>query len=73
MERHIAAWSYWLGVTCAVLALLWRALNTLGLRLTEIPVRVFAIAPMTLFKGAVLLLLTGVATANYVWLKRQMP
>ena len=31
MEKHIIKWSYWLGVLSALLTLLTRALNILGL------------------------------------------
>ncbi len=73
MEREIARWSYWLGVVCGVLAMLWRGLIALGLPLTGITTLGNYVAPMTLYKGAVLFLLAGIATANYTWLKRQTP
>ena len=34
METHIARWSYWLGLLCAAVAMLWRVLVTLSLGLS---------------------------------------
>ncbi len=67
MEQHIARWSYWLGVACVAMALLWRVLNILGLG--PVATRGNPIAYMSFFKGALLFLLTAVATANYIWFK----
>ncbi len=69
MERHIASWSYWLGVACAAVAVLWRAVNALGLGLSQMVTRGNPVAYMTFYKGALLFLLAGVATANYIWIK----
>jgi hypothetical protein len=30
MEKHILRWTYWSGITCLVIAVVWRALNALG-------------------------------------------
>jgi len=30
MEKYILQWSYWLGVACLVIALVWRVLNAAG-------------------------------------------
>ncbi len=31
MEKHIVKWSFWLGLACAVIAFVLRALNAVGL------------------------------------------
>ncbi len=73
MEGQIARWSYWLGVACAAVALLWRVLSTLSAGLSQINMRGTPVAYMTFYKGAFLFLLTGVATANYIWFKSRTP
>ncbi len=73
MEKDIARWSYWLGVACAVVALLWRAVATLGLGHSEIGTRGNPIGYMAFYKGAFLFLLIAVATANHLWLKSRTP
>jgi ABC-type microcin C transport system permease subunit YejB len=56
-------------VACAAVALLWRALNALGLGLSQIITRGNPVVYMTFYKGALLFLLAAVATANYIWIK----
>ncbi len=68
MEKLIARWSYWLGITSFAIAILWRGLNALGFW------RPLSMAPgaslwyMSFYKGALLFLLTTVASAGYAWL-----
>jgi hypothetical protein len=71
MERHIMLWSYWLGVVCVVLTVATRFLNTLGLPTMLLQTRGNPISPRTFLDGALLLLITSIATAGYIWFKRQ--
>lgn len=65
MERMILRYSYWLGVACAVIAVLWRIANFFNLWVsTYVPG--FTIAYMTFMKGAVLFFLLSIATAQFM-------
>jgi hypothetical protein len=63
MERHILRYSYWLGVTSAVVAMVWRLIQFLGYFTTDYAPGM-RLGYMTFFKGAVLLLLIAVASAS---------
>ena len=62
MEKKILQYSYWLGLLCVVIAIVWRAANAMGFWVqTYVPGVVFGY--MTFFKAAVLFLLTAVASS----------
>jgi len=64
MEKIIVRWSYLAGLSCAVLALVWRAIAALGWTSYGVgPGTVFSYT--TLLKGAVLLFLMCIATSTY--------
>lgn len=71
MEKHIMRWSYWLGVVCVVLAVVIRILNALGLPTILLQTRGNAISFRSFVDGALLFLITSIATAGFVWFKRQ--
>jgi hypothetical protein len=65
MEKQILRYSYWLGIASAMVAMLWRLANQFGIfMVTYVPGTSFGY--MTVYKGAVLLLLVSAATALYV-------
>ncbi len=68
MERHIAPWTYWLGVVCLVISFVWRVV-----RLWLGPIRGIDLAPMTLYKASLLLFVAAIATSTYTWMKSQRP
>ena len=68
MERHIARWAYWLGVVCLVISFVWRVV-TLWIG----PVRGIDFAPMTLYKGSLLLFVAAIATSTSTWTEGQRP
>jgi hypothetical protein len=68
MEREMVRYSYWLGVALMVAALVWRVVNAFGLKSS-----VMTVSYMTLYKGAVILFLTAIATTGYAWVKSQKP
>ena len=70
MEKRITEWSYWLGILCVVVALIWRGLNTLGLFGADIRAAQ-TIWHTTVYKAAILFLVTAIATANYTWARSQ--
>jgi hypothetical protein len=68
MERHIARWAYWLGVVCLVISFVWRVVQLwIG------PVRGIDFAPMTLYKGSLLLFVAAIATSTGTWTESQRP
>ena len=66
MGKHIIKWSYWLGAVLAVLALLARALNAVGMNILSISTKGNAITYHTFLDGAVFFFVLSIATANYV-------
>ena len=70
MLKSIMQSSYWLGLASFVVALVWKAFNSIGIWL---PRSDATFAYMTFFKGGILFLLVAVATANYGWFSSQKP
>jgi hypothetical protein len=68
MGKQIIRWSYWLGAVFAVLALLARALNVLGMNFLFFSTRGNAISYHTFLDGALFLFVLSIATTNYVGL-----
>jgi hypothetical protein len=68
MGKQIIRWSYWLGAVFAVLALLARALNVLGMNFLFFSTRGNAISYRTFLDGALFLFVLSIATTNYVGL-----
>ncbi len=70
VEKYLVRWSYWLGIACALVALIWRGLFAVG-----IPERISyddrAVGYAGFFNGALLFLLIATATASYVSATRQ--
>ncbi len=62
MEKQLAKWSYWLGVACAVMALIIRALNAVGVFLDFLPGS--NLGYMSFYKASFLLLAVSIATAT---------
>lgn len=64
MEKHVVRWSYWIGVACGIVALIWRGLVALGG-----PERFIygdrAVGYEGFLNGAFLFLLIATATASY--------
>jgi hypothetical protein len=68
MGKHIIRWSYWLGAVFAVLALVARAFNALGIHFLQYTTRGSSIGYRTFLDGAIFLFVISIATANYVGL-----
>jgi hypothetical protein len=68
MGNHIIRWSYWLGAVFAVLALLARAFNVLGVNFLFFTTKGNSISYRTFLDGALFLFVLSVATTNYVGL-----
>lgn len=59
MEKHLAKWTYWLGIVCAVIALIIRGFQSIGLYL-DIPG--VNLGYMSFYKASFLLLAVAIAT-----------
>ena len=64
MEKKILQYSYWLGVACVVVALAWRAATVMGFGAGSM-MQGISLTYMSFFKGALLFLVTAVATGAY--------
>jgi hypothetical protein len=62
MERQIATLSYWLGLASAVIALLLRACNALGILVPHAVVQGQTVWYMSFYKGALLFFLIAIAS-----------
>ena len=71
MEKHIARWSYFLGVASVVLAVVWRLLTTLQVVPKEVGSLPHTISYKTLQQGSLLLFAITVATAAYLYTQRE--
>ena len=66
MAKQIIKWSYWLGAVCAVLALLGRTFNALGIHVfLPLSTRGNAISFRSFLDGAIFLFVISIATATY--------
>jgi hypothetical protein len=73
MERNIVHWTYWLGMPCLVIALLWRVFNALGLWL---PMRITegeTVYYMSFHKASLLFFVAAIASASYTSFKSRKP
>lgn len=59
MEKHLAKWTYWLGIACAVIALIIRGFQAIGLYL-DFPG--MNLGHMSFYKASFLLLAIAIAT-----------
>jgi hypothetical protein len=73
MEKHIFRWSYWLGIVSLVIAVVWRALNGLGLGSASLLIRGESVYSMSFYKASLLLFVAAIASANYARFKSQRP
>lgn len=67
MAKQIAKWSYWVGIVCLVVAILWRAANVVGLPSSPslAPGRTFGY--LTFYRGSLLFFVASIASAAYDW------
>lgn len=71
MEKHILRWSYWLGVVCAVLAIVMRLSNALGFEFVHVPTKGNWIDFHSLLDAALLFLFIAIASSGYAGSKSQ--
>ena len=72
MEKLIARSSYWLGIACFVIAVIWRIATVF--RSVQPPAATGApIQPGSMMHASILFLVTSIATACYSWINSQKP
>ena len=65
MEKQLIRWSFLLGLACVVFAVLLRGLDAVGIT-SALSTRGASIGYMSFLKGALLFLLTSIATSSYL-------
>ena len=60
MEQQIMKLTYWLGLACLVAAVLWRIV-----KIWTGPVAGLDLAPLTLYRGALVLFVASIATSTF--------
>lgn len=71
MEKLIANCSYWLGVGCLVVALVWRVGAALGLFMPGYVTPGHSVSYLTFLNGTILFFALTVATACHAWVVSQ--
>jgi hypothetical protein len=72
MEKLIARSSYWLGIACFVIAVIWRIATVF--RSVQPPAATGTpIQPGSMMHASILFLVTSIATACYSWINSQKP
>ncbi|HEY1472264.1 MAG TPA: hypothetical protein VGF61_24710 [Candidatus Acidoferrum sp.] len=73
MEKIICRVTYWLGIASLVIALIWRALNGIGMGMLKAAVPGQTIYYMSFYKASLLFFVVLIASASYAWLNSQKP
>lgn len=71
MEKHIARWSYWLGMLCLVIALGWRIINAVGLLVPPSTAPARTVSYWSFYHGSFLFLAASIASTCFVWLSER--
>jgi hypothetical protein len=72
MEKLIARWTYWLGIACLVIAVIWRIANVFRSWQSSAATG-GTIGHSAFMHASILFLVATIATACYAWLKSQKP
>jgi hypothetical protein len=62
MEKRIATWSYWLGIACLLVTIVWKAGNAVGLW-RALPPAPGEISYWSFYNGGILFLVTSIASS----------
>jgi hypothetical protein len=68
MEKTIARWSYWLGITSVIVATAWKGGNAFGLW-RALPPSPADISYWSFYNASLMFFATSIASACRVWLK----
>jgi hypothetical protein len=69
VEKYIVKWSFWLGLACAVIALVLRGLDAVGVFLNLLPGG--NIGAKSFYKAALLFLAVAIGAASTMWARGQ--
>jgi len=67
MAKQIAKWSYWVGIVCLVVSILWRAASAIGLPAAPSLVDGRTFGYLTFYRGSLLFFVASIASAAYGW------
>jgi hypothetical protein len=73
MEKHIIQWSFWLGSICAVVAVIARGLDVLGINVLNFSTRGSEIGYHTFMDGTFFFYLISIAMTTYVGFNSRRP
>jgi hypothetical protein len=73
MEKLIAHVSYWLGLVCLFIAVIWRIVSAFGQLQSATVITGRTVWYVSFFHGSILFFVTTIATAAYAWLKAKTP
>jgi hypothetical protein len=73
MEKLIARWSYWLGMACLVIAVIWRIVSIFRSWQPSTSVGAGPIGHLAFMHGSILFLVATIATTCHIWLNSQKP
>jgi len=73
MEKLIARWSYWAGIACLLIAVIWRVVNFFRSWQSSAATPGPFIGHLAFMHASILFLVATIATACYVWLNSQKP
>jgi hypothetical protein len=68
MEKTIARWSYWLGITSMIVAIAWKGGNAFGLW-RALPPTPADISYWSFYNASLMFFVMSIASACRVWLK----
>jgi hypothetical protein len=71
MEKLIARWSYWLGIVCLVIAVIWRITTAFGLWMASNAARGNPVGYGSFFHASILFFVAAIATTSCAWLNSQ--
>lgn len=66
--KRIALWSYWLGITCVIVATVWKGGNVFGLW-RALPPTPADISYWSFYNASLMFFGTSIASACCIWLK----
>jgi hypothetical protein len=69
MVKYIAVGSYWLGVVCALVSVVGRLCDALGIAFVRILTKGNMIDVRSFLDAALLFLFIAIASANYEWMQ----
>jgi hypothetical protein len=67
MAKQIAKWSYWVGIACLVVSILWRAGNVMGMPAAPSLAEGRTFGYLTFYRGGLLFFAATIASAAYDW------